>query len=164
MQLERRKKRLVIVRDQRVILSGELAELYQVQHRALIQAVSRNARRFPHDFMFRLTPDEASNLRSQIVISSLGHGGTRYTPLAFTEQGVAMLSSVLRSARAIAVNIDIMRAFVSLRQWLISNRELARQVAAMKKAYDGQFELVFATLEELVARPSPPRKVIGFKK
>ena len=160
---ERIRKRVVVLRDQRVILGHDLSELYGVEHRALVQAVQRNAERFPSDFMFRLTAEESSNLRSQIVISSSGHGGTRYAPLAFTEQGVAMLSSVLKSTRAVKVNIEIMRAFVSIRQFVIGNRELQRQLAELKRTTDGRFAVVFDAIEQLrPPRKTPPRRKIGF--
>ncbi len=160
---EKIRARVVVLRDVRVMLSRDLAELYGVEHRALIQAVQRNRDRFPDDFMFRLKPAESVGLRSQIVISNVGRGGARYPPYAFTEQGVAMLSSVLKSARAVQVNIEIMRAFVSLRQFVIDNRELARQVAELRRSTDGQFKIVFEVLDQLTAPPkTPPRKAIGF--
>lgn len=149
------------------MLSSELAALYRVEHRALIQAVSRNRSRFPDDFVFRLTAAESRSLRSQAVILDAGGGGRgrypKYPPYAFTEQGVAMLSSVLRSKRAADVNVEIMRTFVRIRQWVIGNGELARKVAELEKKYDGQLRVVFEALEQLMAPPkSPPRKPIGF--
>jgi hypothetical protein len=165
--------RMMVLRGQRVMLSGDLAELYGVEHRALIQAVKRNRARFPDDFMFTMTPTEWArlrsqtvtlepNLRSQIVISSWG--GTRYPPLAFTEHGVAMLSSVLKSPRAIGVNIQIVRTFVHFRRWLISNRQLARRMDELEKKYDGKLNVIIASIEELMEpAPSPPRRPIGFK-
>lgn len=160
---EKIKRRVVIVRDQRVMLSHDLAELYGVETRALVQAVRRNAKRFPDDFMLRLSPAEAESLRSQFVISNVGRGGARYAPLAFTEQGVAMLSSVLKSPRAISVNIEIMRAFVSIRQFVIGNRELQRQLAELKRTTDGRFAVVFDAIEQLrPPRKTPPRRKIGF--
>src|SRR5258707_4507547 len=119
------------------MLSTDLAGLYGVEARALIQAVQRNIDRFPADFLFQLTADEHKNLKSQFVISSWG--GARYLPYAFTEQGVAMLSSVLRSSRAVQVNIAIMRTFVRLREMLLSNTELARKLAALENKYDAQY-------------------------
>jgi hypothetical protein len=143
--------RIVIVRGVRVILDAEIAELYGVNTGALNQAVRRNASRFPNDFAFRLTKQEVTNLKSQIVISSSGHGGRRRSPpLAFTEQGVAMLSSVLRSEQAIAVNIEIMRAFVELRRFLASNAHLARRLDEMERQYDEQFAVVFKAIRELM--------------
>jgi len=150
-----------IIRGQRVMLDRDLAELYGVATKVLIQAVKRNADRFPGDFMFQLTEQEFNNLRSQIVTSSWG--GRRYPPFAFTEQGVAMLSSVLRSERAIHVNIEIMRAFVRLRQLLASNAVLARKLAALEKKYDTQFKVVFDAIRELMTPPGPKKKrPIGF--
>src|ERR1051325_2412299 len=154
--------RIFIIRDQKVMLSNHLAELYQVEARVLIQAVKRNAERFPPDFMFQLTRDEWDKLKSQIVISSWG-GSRRATPYAFTEQGIAMLSSVLRSKRAIKVNIEVMRAFVSLRQMLASNEVLARKLADLEKRYDRQFKIVFDAIRHLMSAPVRPGRQIGFK-
>ena len=146
------------------MLDRDLAQLYGVPTKAFNQAVQRNRDRFPPDFMFRLSKQEFENLRSQIVTSSLksqfaisssGWGGRRHPPYAFTEQGVAMLSSVLRSKRAIQVNVEIMRAFVRLRRMLASNEELARKLAAMEKKYDAQFKVVFDAIRELMSPPSP---------
>jgi hypothetical protein len=138
-----------------------LAELYQVEPRVLVQAVKRNIARFPEDFMFQLTEEEFSNLKSQIVISSWG-GLRRARPYAFTEQGVAMLSSVLRSKRAIQVNIEIMRAFVRLRRMLASHADLARKLEALEKKYDAQFRVVFEAIRELMKPPETKRRPIGF--
>jgi len=142
------------VRGLRVILDSDLARLYGVEARTLLQAVKRNAERFPPDFMIQLEKQEVTNLRSQIVISS-GHGGRRYSPYAFTEQGVAMLSSVLRSRRAILVNIEIMRAFVLLRRLLATNVELARKLAELEAKYDRQFKVVFDAIRDLMTAPEP---------
>jgi len=144
------------------MLSPHLAELYEVEPRVLIQAVKRNLERFPEDFMFQLSTEEYANLKSQIVISSWG-GSRRATPYAFTEQGVAMLSSVLRSERAIHVNIEIMRAFVRLRQMLASNAELSRKLSALEKKYDTQFRAVFDAIRQLMTPAEPKKKrPIGF--
>jgi len=143
------------------MLSVHLAELYQVEPRVLIQAVKRNIERFPEDFMFQLTKEEFNNLKSQIVISSWG--GTRKPPRAFTEQGVAMLSSVLRSKRAISVNIEIMRAFVRLRKLLASHAELARKLEELERKYDSQFKVVFEAIRQLMAPKEAPNKRIGFQ-
>jgi len=143
------------------MLSGYLAELYQVESRVLIQAVKRNIERFPRDFMFQLSKEEFANLKSQFVISSWG-GLRRSTPYAFTEQGVAMLSSVLRSKRAIQVNIEIMRAFIKLRKILASHVELARKLEALEKKYDSQFKVVFEAIRQLMAPQEAPNKRIGF--
>jgi hypothetical protein len=139
--VERIEQSILLIRGQKVMLSTDLAELYQVEPRALVQAVKRNIARFPEDFMFQLTAEEFSNLKSQIVISSWG-GLRRARPYALTEQGVAMLSSVLRSKRAIKLNIEIMRAFVRLRRMLASHGELAQKLDALEKKYDAQFNPV----------------------
>ena len=144
------------------MLSMHLAELYEVEPRVLVQAVKRNIERFPEDFMFQLNQEEFANLKSQIVISSWG-GARRAAPYAFTEQGVSMLSSVLRSARAIHVNVEIMRAFVRLRQMLASNAELSRRLSTLEKKYDIQFRAVFDAIRELMAPLKPKKKrSIGF--
>ena len=154
------------IRDQKVMLDKELAELYQVATGVLNQAVSRNIKRFPSDFMFQLTEQEWSNLKSQIVTSSWG--GRRSLPYAFTEQGVAMLSGILNSDRAIAVNIQIMRIFIRIRQMFIDNTELRLEVEKIKGKLDNQdknMEIVFRYLDELIeVKNNPkPRKRIGFK-
>ena len=152
---------IFLIRGQKVMLDSNLAELYGVATKVLIQAVKRNEDRFPDDFMFQLTEQELNILRSQIVTSRWG--GRRYPPYAFTEQGVAMLSSVLHSARAIHVNIEIMRAFVRLRQMLASNTDLARKLATLEKKYDAQFRVVFDAIRELMTPPEPKKKrPIGF--
>lgn len=155
---------IIQVRGDRVMLDETLARLYDVEVRALNQAVKRNIDRFPGDFMFQLTPDEAALLKSQTVTSSPGHGGRRKLHYAFTEQGVAMLSSVLHSPRAIRVNIEIMRAFVRLRQMLRENVELAGKLAALERRYDQQFKIVFDAIRELMSPPSRHRRAIGFDK
>jgi hypothetical protein len=152
---------IFIIRGSRVMLSTHLAALYNVEPRALVQAVKRNRERFPGDFMFQLTVAEWENLKSQIVISSWG-GSRRAAPYAFTEQGIAMLSSVLNSRRAIQVNIEIMRAFVRLRQMLASNTQLARKVADLEKKYDAQFKVVFDAIRQLMTPPEPKKRKIGF--
>jgi hypothetical protein len=153
---------ILTLRSHRVMLDVDLAALYGVETKRLIQAVKRNPDRFPPDFMFRLNNQEVERLRSQIVTSNT-RGGRRYAPYAFTEQGVAMLSSVLRSPRAVLVNVEIMRAFVRLRRMLAANAELARKVAALESKYDAQFKVVFDAIRELMA-PAPPRRnrAIGF--
>jgi hypothetical protein len=154
-------RRIYLIRGQKVMLDFELAELYRVETRALKQAVRRNADRFPGDFMFKLNANEMGSLVSQNVIPSRGKfGGAR--PMAFTEQGVAMLSSVLRSPRAVQVNIAIMRTFVRLRQMLLSNAELARKLNALEKKYDAQFKIVFDAIRELMTPPEKPKRRIGF--
>lgn len=146
------------------MLDADLAALYGVPTKALVQAVKRNRARFPGDFMFQLTAEEAARLRSQTVTSKPGRGGRRTRPYAFTEQGVAMLSSVLRSERAVAVNVEIMRAFVRLRAMLLGHEDLARKLAALERKYDAQFRVVFDAIRELMAPPSKPRRPIGFER
>ena len=159
---ERIEQRIFRLRGQKVMLSPDLAQLYDVEPRALVQAVKRNLERFPVDFMFQLNGREFRSLKSQIVTSSWG-GLRRATPYAFTEQGVAMLSSVLRSERAVRVNIEIMRAFVRMRQMLASHADLARKVAALEKKYDAQFKVVFDAIRELMTPPQPKQIRIGFR-
>jgi hypothetical protein len=162
--VERITRSILLIRGQKVMLDEALAALYEVEVKVLNQAVGRNAGRFPADFMFQLTAEESAFLRSQFVTLKTGSGRHRkYLPYAFTEQGVAMLSSVLRSARAVRVNIEIMRAFVQLRQMLSSNADLARKLAALEKKYDAQFKVVFDAIRELMAPTELPRKrPIGF--
>ena len=152
------------LRGHNVMLDSDLADLYDVQVKVLNQAVKRNRKRFPPDFMFRLTVHEAESLRSQIVTSKPRRGGRRTAPYAFTEQGVAMLSSVLRGSRAIRVNIAIMRAFIRLRVMLASNADLARKLDALEKKYDARFEVVFQAIRDLMTPVPAPRKRIGFHK
>ena len=154
-------RRIFLVRGQKVMLDFNLAELYGVETRALKQAVRRNFDRFPADFMFELSAAEIKSLVSQTVIPTRGKLGGA-TPMAFTEQGVAMLSSVLRSSRAVQVNIAIMRTFVRLREMLLSNAELARKLAALENKYDAQFKVVFDAIRELMLPPEPTRRKIGF--
>ena len=160
---DRIEKAILLLRGQKVMLDADLAELYGVETRALVQAVKRNIERFPDDFMFQLSQAEFAILRSQSVTSS-HWGGRRYPPYAFTEQGVAMLSSVLRSQRAIQVNIEIMRAFIHLRQMLATHVELARKLDALERKYDAQFKQVFDAIRQLMTPPEPKRRSIGFRK
>ena len=145
------------------MLDRDLALLYGVETKVLNRAVKRNLQRFPFDFMFQLTSEEAKILRCQIGTSNEGRGGRRYLPYVFTEQGVAMLSSVLNSERAIVVNIEIMRAFVKLRQMLASNAELSRRLDELESKYDKQFRVVFDAIRHLMATPVRGRKEIGFR-
>ena len=146
------------------MLDADLAALYQVEVKVLNQAVKRNRERFPPDFMFRLSDQEAASLRSQIVTSKAGRGGRRSAPYVFTEQGVAMLSSVLRSPRAVRVNIAIMRAFVRLRALFATHKSLARELARLERKYDGQFTMVFEAIRELMNPPArSARRRIGFR-
>jgi hypothetical protein len=163
--VDRIEKAILLIRGQKVMLDADLAELYGVETRVLVQAVKRNIDRFPEDFMFQLSKEEVDFLRSQIVTLKKGRGQhSKYLPYAFTEQGVAMLSSVLRSQRAIQVNIEIMRAFIRLRQMLASHVELARKLDALEKKYDAQFKQVFEAIRQLMAPPEPKRRPIGFRK
>jgi hypothetical protein len=156
--------KIVILRGEKVLLDRDLAELYGVKTKALKQAVRRNIRRFPDDFMFELTKEEFQNWRSQFVTSSSPQwGGARYKPMAFTEQGVAMLSSVLNSNRAIEVNIAIMRAFVQLRKMISSHADLERKLVALEKKYDQQFRVVFDAIRALMSPPEKRQKKIGFE-
>jgi hypothetical protein len=160
--LEIIERRIYFLQGQKVMLSTDLARLYGVEPRVLVQAVKRNKERFPSDFMFQLSATEFGALKSQIVISSWG-GLRRATPYAFTEQGVAMLSSVLTSKRAVQVNIAIMRTFVRLRYLIASHKDLAAKLEAMEKKYDKQFKLVFEIIRQLTGPgPAPEKKPMGF--
>ncbi|MBA3065962.1 ORF6N domain-containing protein [bacterium] len=156
--------KIFLIRGQKVMLSPDLAKLYSVEVRALVQAVKRNIERFPADFMFQINKDEFENLKSQIVISSWG--GSRIMPYAFTEQGVAMLSSVLHSKRAIMVNISIMRVFSKLKQLALSHSELLRKVDSLERKYgehDKRIAVIFQALKQLLEPPPvPPKRKIGF--
>jgi hypothetical protein len=155
-------RRIFVLRDIEIMLSSDLAELYGVEPRVLNQAVKRNIERFPSDFMFQLTPEEFEILKSHFVTSSWG-GVRRALPYAFTEHGILMLSSVLRSPQAIQINIEIMRAFIDLRNLVRSNKKLARQVKAMESRYDDQFSLVFKALRQLMKPKSHSTPRIGFR-
>jgi len=150
------------IRGEQVMLDFDLATLYGVETKVLKQTVKRNIIRFPEDFMFELTSNEWSNLRSQIVTSSWG--GIRYQPFAFTEQGVAMLSGILKSERAVEVNIAIMRTFVQLRKLMSSNKELSKKINDMEKNYDEKFQIIFDAIKRLIGEENKPRKLIGFNK
>lgn len=162
---ERIERAIVLLRGHKVLLDNDLAELYEVEVKKLNQAVKRNIERFPKDFMFQLAEDEFESLRSQIVTLKNSRGSHRkYRPYAFTEQGVAMLSGVLNSPRAIAVNVEIMRAFVRLREMLSSHAELARRLDELEKKYDSHFQVVFDAIRQLMAPPpTPPKTRIGFQ-
>ena len=159
--VERITSKIYLIRGMKVMLDRDLAELYGVETRTFVQSVKRNIERFPSDFMFQLSKDEFDSLRSQIVISK-GKGGRRYPPYAFTEQGVAMLSSVLNSKRAIQVNVQIMRAFSKLREMLSTHEDLKKKIEAMEKRYDQQFQIVFEAIKQLLETEAKPRKKIGF--
>lgn len=169
-------RHILSLRDQRVMLDAELAALYGVETKVLVQAIKRNIERFPADFMFQLSTEEWDSLRSQFVTSNVGRGGRRYAPFAFTEQGVAMLSSVLNSPRAIAINIEIMRAFVQVRSMAATHQDLAKQLAELQDKTESlamshdtfsrntraQLKQVFDALRELMTPPEPPKRPIGF--
>src|SRR5262245_8420298 len=161
---ERLERSILLIRDERVMVDFDLATLYGVETRQLVQAVKRNRDRFPSDFAFSLTQQEFTALISQIVISNgpQGSGGRRTPPMAFTEQGVAMLSSVLRSSRAVAVNVEIMRTFVRLRKLLASHADLAKRLDELESKYDKQFAVVFDAIRRMIQTPAKPRREIGY--
>lgn len=160
--VEQIERKIYLLRGHRVMFDSDLADLYEVPVKVLNQAVKRNINRFPEDFMFQLTKEEES-LRSQIVTLKNGRGHHRkYLPYAFTEQGVAMLSSVLNSERAVQVNIAIMRTFVKLREMIVSHKDLARRLDALEKKYDAQFKVVFDAIRQLMTPPVKARKRIGY--
>jgi len=158
--VERITESILLIRGQKVIIDSVLAELYGVETKVLLQAVKRNIERFPDDFMFQLEKQEVAILRSQFVTSRWG--GRRYPPCVFTEQGVAMLSSVLRSPQAIQVNIEIMRAFVGLRRLLADHADLAKKLATLERKYDDKFKVVFEAIRELMRPPEKSKRPIGF--
>ena len=163
--LQEVKPSIQVIRNQRVMISSDLAQLYGVPVGALMQAVKRNADRFPEDFMFQLSSGEWTNLKSQIVISSASEtswGGARTPPYAFTEQGVAMLSSVLKSSRAINANIEIMRTFVKLRRLITEHKDLSHRLDALEDRYDDQFKVVFDAIRSLMEPKKPEKRPIGF--
>ena len=165
--MERVERLILLIRGQKVILDRDLALLYEVPTKVLVQAVKRNVERFPEDFMFRLDREEARILKSQIVTSSSDYGGISHLPYVFTEQGFAMLSSVLRSKRAVQVNIEIMRAFVRLRQLIGSHEELSRKLDVLEKKYadhDEKIAVVFDAIRQLMEPPpSKKKRKIGFR-
>lgn len=161
--VERIERAILSIRGQRVLLDRDRSSLYRVETRSLVQAVKRNLRRFPPDFMFQLTPQELTNWRSQIVISNpAAKMGLRRRPYAFTEQGIAMLSSVLNSDRAIAVNIEIMRAFVRLRDVLANHADLAKRLDELECKYDKQFAVVFDAIRQLMTPPTHQKREMGY--
>ena len=153
-------KKILLIRGHKVMLDSDLAELYGVETKALKRSVKRNIDRFPEDFLIQITREEFESLRYRFGTSR--RGGVRYLPYAFTENGVAMLSSVLNSKRAIQVNIQIMRTFSRLREIMASHKDLARRLDELEKKYDGQFKIVFDALRALVAAPKKPKRKIGF--
>ena len=161
--LERIERAILLIRGEKVMLDSDLAELYGIETGALNRAVKRNASRFPADFMFQITPEEAEILKCQIGISSSGHGGRRRSlPFAFTEHGALMLANVLNSERAAQTSVQVVRAFVRLRQMLVSNAELSRKLDAMEKKYDSQFKVVFDAIRQLMSPADTRRREIGF--
>lgn len=157
------KGKIYLIRGQKVLLDSDLAELYGIETKNLNKAVKRNLSRFPQDFMFQLTIEESKGLRFQIGTSNEeGRGGRRYNPYVFTEQGVAMLSSVLNTDRAVQVNIAIMRAFVEMRQLAASNRAISKRLDELEQKYDAQFKIVFETIREMMEQPSKKVRKIGF--
>jgi len=164
MPMSRIESMILLVRGHKIMLDADLAGLYAVETKALVRAMKRNRERFPADFMFQLTKDEFDILRSQSGTSSSTWGGRRYRPYAFTEQGVAMLSSVLRGKRAVQVNIEIMRAFVRLRGILGAHKELSRRLDTLERKYDKQFAVVFTAIRKLMEPPAEPSKGrMGFR-
>jgi phage regulator Rha-like protein len=161
--VERIERAILSIRGEKVMLDSDLAELYGVETKVLNQAVKRNILRFPADFMFQLTADEVFKLnRSQIVTGSQKHRDPRFPPYAFTEHGALMLANVLNSERAAQTSVQVVRAFVRLRQMLSSNAELARKLAALENKYDRQFKVVFDAIRQLMSPPEPKRREIGF--
>ncbi|RKY29750.1 MAG: ORF6N domain-containing protein [Candidatus Omnitrophota bacterium] len=154
--------KILLVRGKKVMLDRDLARLYKVPTRRLNEQVKRNMERFPEDFMFQLTKEEFENWRSQIAMSNSERMGLRRRPYAFTEQGVAMLSSVLNSKIAIQVNIQIMRTFTRLKEIIMTHKDLARKIEDMERKYDQQFKIVFEAIKQLLAPPEKPKRRIGF--
>jgi len=155
-------RKIFFIRNAKVMLDRDLAELYRVETKVLKQAVRRNISRFPDDFMFELSKEEFRNWRSQFVTSRKDRIGLRYSPMAFTEQGVAMLSSVLKSERAIEANIAIMRAFVQMRRMMATHEGLRKKIQEMESKYDEQFQLVFEAIRQLLEEDEKPKPKIGF--
>lgn len=159
--MERIEQKIFLIRGEKVMLDSDLALLYEVETKAINKAVKRNHERFPEDFLFQLTEQESEALRFHFGTSKK-RGGRRYLPYVFTEQGVAMLSSVLKSQRAILVNVAIMRTFVKLRKMIISHKDLAQKLAQLEKKYDAQFKIVFDAIRELMTPPPVKKRKIGF--
>jgi phage regulator Rha-like protein len=163
--VERIERKIYFIRDQKVMLDSDLAQLYQVQTKNLNKAVKRNLDRFPEDFMFRITPEEIESLRFQIGTSNTSQGGRRYLPYVFSEHGVAMLSSVLNSKRAVQVNIVIVRTFIKLREVLSTHKDLARRIDDLDLKYqehDQELKVVFDAIRKLISTPEPSKRKIGF--
>jgi hypothetical protein len=162
--VERVEKAILLIRGEKVILDTDLAALYGVTTTRLNEQVRRNQDRFPGDFAFRLTKQEFTNLISQSATSSSQHGGRRKLPLVFTEHGAIMAANVLNSKTAVQASVQVVRAFIRLRQMLASNAELARKLSEIERKYDAQFRVVFAAIRQLMTPPEPQRKQIGFAK
>jgi hypothetical protein len=160
--VERIERSILLIRGHKAMLDSDLAGLYGVTTKRLNEQVRRNLSRFPEDFMFQLTESETDLLRSQIATSKKGRGGRRYQPYAFTEHGVAMLSSVLNSPRAVQANIQIMRTFAKLREIISQHKDLARRLDELEKKYDAQFSIVFDAIRELMKPPETNKRPIGF--
>jgi hypothetical protein len=160
--IERVEQAILLIRGEKVILDADLAKLYGVSTARLNEQVKRNPQRFPNDFAFRLKKEEFANLKSQIATSSSTHGGRRKLPLVFTEHGAIMAANVLNSERAVAASVQVVRAFVRLRQMLVSNAELARKLEDLEQKYDTQFKVVFDAIRQLMSPPPRERKEIGF--
>ena len=163
--VERIERKIYFIRDQKVMLDSDLAELYEVQTKILNKAVKRNLDRFPEDFMFRVAPEEIESLRFQIGTSNTSRGGRRYLPYVFSEHGVAMLSSVLNSKRAVHMNIVIIRAFIKLREVLATHKDLARKIDDLEVKYqehDHELKFVFDAIRKLISTPTPTKRKIGF--
>jgi phage regulator Rha-like protein len=158
--VERIANKIYVIREKKVMLDRDLAELYGVETKRLKEQVRRNIERFPEDFMFELTKEELKNLRSQFATSSWG--GARYSPMAFSEHGVLMLSTVLKSERAVQVNIQIMRTFTKLREALIDNKDLRRELKEFEQVTEERFQIVFETLDKLLQIENKPKKKIGY--
>ncbi|MBK7142871.1 MAG: ORF6N domain-containing protein [bacterium] len=155
--------RIYLIRGQKVMIDNDLANLYDVPTKRLNEQVRRNRERFPADFMFQLTTEEAENLRSQIATSSLGYGGRRHLPYAFTEHGALMLASVLKSERAVQTSICVVRAFTRLRKLIATHVDLERKLTALEQKYDSQFRSVFEAIRQLMVPPPTPKRQIGFR-
>jgi phage regulator Rha-like protein len=163
--VERIERKIYVIRDQKVMLDSDLAELYEVQTKILNKAVKRNLDRFPEDFMFRVAPEEIESLRFQIGTSNTSQGGRRYMPYVFSEHGVAMLSSVLNSKRAVQMNIAIIRAFIKLREVLATHKDLAHKIDDLEFKYqehDHELKVVFDAIRKLISTPAPTKRRMGF--
>lgn len=160
--IERIEQKIYVVRGQKIMLDSDLAKIYGVTTFNFNKAVKRNIKRFPEDFMFQLTKEEHESLTFQIGISNKGRGGRRYLPYVFTEHGALMAANVLSSERAVEASVQVIRAFVKLRQMLQSNAELAKKVEALERKYDANFKIVFDAIRKLMLPPDKPKQAIGF--